>query len=333
MSKQANPTVIGAFVVGGVVLIAVAFALFGGSQLFAEKNRYVALFDEPTNGLRVGANVVLNGVRVGYVSDIDLIIDEVNFDTDTQVVLELLPEDIKTRSGQRVGADLTTRLDHETLVNKAGLRAALEIESFITGQLRVELQLRPETPSVMRAVDPLYPEIPTINSNIQELVNKLQSWFADIRQDVDFGGLTQRLNNVLQAIDDLARSEDLHQSLAGINDLINDEDIQQLGGQLKVTLNELRTASTSASNLFNDTNESVETLTADLAPVLARLAEALDEAEQTLSVAKAQLRGDSEQLYRLSTTLDELERAARSVREFFDYMERNPESILRGKPE
>ena len=333
MSKQANPTIIGAFVVGGAVLIAVAFALFGGSQLFAEKNRYVALFDEPTNGLRVGANVVLNGVRVGYVSDIDLIIDEVNFDTDTQVVLELLPEDIKTRSGQRVGADLTTRLDHETLVNKAGLRAALEIESFITGQLRVELQLRPETPSVMRAVDPLYPEIPTINSNIQELVNKLQSWFADIRQDVDFGGLTQRLNNVLQAIDDLARSEDLHQSLAGINDLINDEDIQQLGGQLKVTLNELRTASTSASNLFNDTNESVETLTADLAPVLARLAEALDEAEQTLSVAKAQLRGDSEQLYRLSTTLDELERAARSVREFFDYMERNPESILRGKPE
>ena len=127
MSKQANPTVIGAFVVGGVVLIATAFALFGGSQLFAEKNRYVALFDEPTNGLRVGANVVLNGVRVGYVSDIDLIIDEINFDTDTQVILELLPEDIKTKSGQRIGADLTARLDHETLVNKAGLRAALEI--------------------------------------------------------------------------------------------------------------------------------------------------------------------------------------------------------------
>jgi len=333
MSKQANPTVIGAFVVGGVVLIAIAFALFGGSQLFAEKNRYVALFDEPTNGLRVGANVVLNGVRVGYVSDIDLIIDEINFDTDTQVILELLPEDIKTKSGQRIGADLTARLDHETLVNKAGLRAALEIESFITGQLRVELQLRPETPSVMRAVDPLYPEIPTINSNIQELLNKVQSWFADVRENVDIGGLSQRLNNALQAIDDLARSEDLHQSLAGINQLINDEDIQQLGGQLKVTLDELHTASAAARNLFNDTNESVEALTADLEPVLDRLAEALDEAEQTLSVARAQLRGDSEQLYRLSTTLDELERAARSVREFFDYMERKPESILRGKSE
>jgi paraquat-inducible protein B len=333
MSKQANPTVIGAFVVGGIVLIATGFALFGGSQLFAEKNRYVALFDEPTNGLRVGANVVLNGVRVGYVSDIDLIIDEVNFDTDTQVILELLPEDIKTKSGQRLGADSTPRLDHETLVHKAGLRAALEIESFVTGQLRVELQLRPETPSVMRAVDPLYPEIPTITSNIQELLNKVQTWFADVRENVDIGGLSLRLNNALQAIDDLARSEDLHQSLAGINQLINDEDMQQLGGNLKVSLDELHTASAAARNLFNDTNESVESLTADLEPVLDRLAAALDEAEQTLSVARSQLKGDSEQLYRLSTTLDELERAARSVREFFDFMERNPESLLRGKPE
>ena len=216
MSKQANPTVIGAFVVGGVVLFATAFALFGGSQLFAEKTRFVALFDEPTNGLRVGANVLLNGVRVGYVSDIDLIIDQVNFDTDTQVVLDLRPEDIKTKSGQRLGDNLTATLDHETLINKAGLRAALEIESFVTGQLRVELQLRPETPPVMRAVDPLYPEIPTITSNIQELLNEVQTWFTNVRENVDISGLSQRLNNVLQALDDLARSEDLHQSLAGI---------------------------------------------------------------------------------------------------------------------
>jgi paraquat-inducible protein B len=333
MSKQANPTVIGAFVVGGVVLIATAFALFGGSQLFAQKNRYVALFDEPTNGLRVGANVLLNGVRVGYVSDIELIIDEVNFATDTLVVLELRPESIKTKSGQTLGDDLTTRLDHETLINKAGLRAALEIESFVTGQLRVELQLRPETPAMMRAVDPLYPEIPTITSNIQELLNEVQSWFADVRENVDIGGLSQRLNNVLQALDDLARSEDLHQSLAGINQLINDADTQQLAGQLKATLDELLTASTAAGKLFDNANEGVDMLVTNLAPVLERLAAALDEAEQTLSVAKSQLKGDSEQLYRLGETLDELERAARSVREFFDYLERNPESMLRGKSE
>ena len=76
MSSRANPTVIGGFVVGAVVLVASAFAIFGGSQIFTEKMRFVSLFDEPTNGLRAGANVLLNGVRIGYVSDIDFLIDQ-----------------------------------------------------------------------------------------------------------------------------------------------------------------------------------------------------------------------------------------------------------------
>ena len=333
MSKHANPTVIGGFVVGAIVLVAGGFAVFGGSQLLKEKYRYVAMFDEPTNGLRVGANVLLNGVRVGYVSDIDLIIDDVNFETDTQVVLELLPEDIKTRSGRNLGGDSTTFLDHDILINQAGLRAALEIESFVTGQLRVELQLRPDTPAVMRAVDPQYPEIPTITSNIQELLNKVKIWFTDVRENMDIGGLSHRLNNALQAIENLAESEDLHQSLAGMNRLVNDDEMQRLGGELNAALDELRLAATAARDLMQDANENVDVLTADLKPVLDQLAGVLNEAEQAISAAKSQLKGDSQQLYQLGSTLEELERASRSVREFFDYMERNPESLLRGKPE
>ena len=150
------------------MLAAGAFAVFGGAQIFAEKNGYVAVFDEPTNGLRVGANVLLNGVRIGYVSDIDLIIDSVNFETDTRVTLEVLPEDILMRSGDYLTAEFEP-IDHDVLIYDAGLRATLAIERFVTGQLRVELQLRPKTAPIMRAVDPPYPEIPTITSNIQEL--------------------------------------------------------------------------------------------------------------------------------------------------------------------
>jgi paraquat-inducible protein B len=331
MSKQSSPTVIGAFVVGAVVLIAVGFALFGGAQIFAEKNRYVAVFSEPTNGLRVGANVMLNGVRVGYVSDIDLIIDEVNFETDTQVVLELLSENIKTKSGGKLDAEFAAALDHETLVNKAGMRASLQMGSFVTGQLSIALQLRPETEAVLRAVDPPYDEIPTIASNVQELLNNLQSWFADLQENVDIDGIAAGLNDLLQSLDDLAQSEELHESIAGINRLLNDENTQKLAGEAIATLEEIRLASSAAGNLFNKADEDVDILIADLRPVLQRLAGALDEAEDTLSVAKSQLKGDSEQFYRLGTTLDELERAARSVREFFDYMELQPESVLRGK--
>jgi paraquat-inducible protein B len=331
MSKQSSPTVIGAFVVGAVVLIAVGFALFGGAQMFAQKNRYVAVFSEPTNGLRVGANVMLNGVHVGYVSDIDLIIDDVNFETETQVVLELVNEDIKTKSGGKLDAEFAAALDHDALIHEAGMRASLQMGSFVTGQLNIALQLRPETEAVLRAVDPPYDEIPTIASNVQELLNNLQSWFADLQENVDIDGIAAGLNDLLRSLDDLAQSEELHESIAGINRLLNDENTQKLAGEAIATLEEIRLASSAAGNLFNKADEDVDILIADLRPVLQRLAGALDEAEDTLSVAKSQLKGDSEQFYRLGTTLDELERAARSVREFFDYMEVQPESVLRGK--
>lgn len=331
MSKQSSPTVIGAFVVGAVVLIAVGFALFGGAQMFAQKNRYVAVFSEPTNGLRVGANVMLNGVHVGYVSDIDLIIDDVNFETETQVVLELVNEDIKTKSGGKLDAEFAAALDHDALIHEAGMRASLQMGSFVTGQLNIALQLRPETEAVLRAVDPPYDEIPTIASNVQELLNNLQSWFADLQENVDIDGIAAGLNDLLRSLDDLAQSEELHESIAGINRLLNDENTQKLAGEAIATLEEIRLASSAAGNLFNKADEDVDILIADLRPVLQRLAGALDEAEDTLSVAKSQLKGDSEQFYRLGTTLDELERAARSVREFFDYMELQPESVLRGK--
>lgn len=333
MSKRSSSVVIGAFVVGAIVLIAGAFALFGGTQIFAEKNRYVAVFSEPTNGLRVGANVMLNGVRIGYVADIDLVIDEVNYETETQVVLELLNEDIRTKSGGQLDADFATRIDHETLIYDAGMRASLQMESFVTGQLNVALQLEPDTEAVMRAVNPPYNEIPTIASNVQRILNSVQSWFANIQETVDFDGLSRRLKNALQSFDDLARSEDLHASLAGINQIVNDADIQKLAGQVGDMVDEMRLASAAAGNMFNNADEDVGQLISELQPVLQQLVAALEEAEQTLRAAKTQFSGDSDQAYQLGTTMDELERAARSVREYFDYMERNPEAILRGKPE
>jgi paraquat-inducible protein B len=331
MNRKTNPTVIGAFVVGAVILIAVAFALFGGSQIFKAKNRYVALFDEPTNGLRVGANVLLNGVRIGYVSDIDLLIDEVNFSTDTQVTLEVLPEDIMTRSGGSLVAQFGPGLSHDVLINKAGLRATLALESFVTGQLHVELQLRPEMPAVMRSVGAPYPEIPTITSNTQELLNRVQSWFVDIEENVDFAKIGEELTHMLEGFNEIIDSKDLRESLTGFNQLVNNADIQSLAESMQVALADLRKSIASADELFRQTGENADELLAELRPVLENLNATLREAEQTLKAAKAQLNGESDQAYEFAATLDELQRAASTVREFFDYLERNPEALLRGK--
>lgn len=332
MSKKTNPALIGGFVIGAIALIAVGVALFGGAQFFADRNIYVAYFDEETQGLRVGSNVLMNGVRIGHVSEIALLVDASTYDTTTRVTLEIFPESfIQTQNGVIVGEGMQVNLTHDQLIFDAGLRANLEIESFVTGQLLVELGLRPETVAVMRGADPPHPEIPTIRSNIQELLDKVQDWVASARENIDLGELSEHFSNILRGLDELSNSEDLRQSLAGFNSVINSEDARGLAATIRTTLDELRVASADASKLFREANTDLNSIADGFQPVLRRMSDALLEAGETLAAAKNQLRGDTEQVLQLQETLLEIERAARSMREFFDYLERNPESLIQGK--
>lgn len=332
MSKKSSPAMIGAFVVGAVLLLAAGVALFGGSELFKKRYNYVAYFEEQTKGLRVGSNVILNGVRVGYVSEIALLIDEERYETLTRVTLEILPDTyIPVRDGVRVAGDLRDAIPHEELIQEAGLRAQLEIESFITGQLLVRLDLRPDTPVRMAGISSDHPEIPTIRSDIQELLARMQRWLANIRDNVDVNALADGLTRALNGIAALANSPDLHDTLAGLNEFMNDDDFQALSETLNRTLAEIGDAATEATGLFSSADEEISDMVMDFQPVLERLSDTLEAAEATLNAARLQLSGDSEEAYQLQSTLKEVEGAAAALREFFDYLERNPEALIQGK--
>lgn len=334
MSKKSNPAMIGGFVVGAVALLAIGVALFGGAELFAKRFNYVAYFEEQTKGLRVGSNVILNGVRIGYVSEIALLIDETKFETMTRVTLEILPDTyIPVSDGAPIEEDLREAIPHEALIHDAGLRAQLEIESFVTGQLVVRLDMRPDTMIVLSGMDSEYPEIPTIRSDIQELLAKMQQWLSNIRDTVDVDVLIQGITDSLNGFAALTTSPDLHETLSGLNSIINDADTQALGASLKSLLDEVSVAVTDASELLVRADTGMDTLESDVVPVLQQLRDTLETAERTLQVAQLQLRGDSEQVYQLQSTLKEVEYAATALKEFFDYLERNPESLIRGKQE
>lgn len=57
----------------------------------------------------------------------------------------------------------------------------------------------------------------------------------------------------------------------------------------------------------------------------------LDAAEQTLGNATIALAPDSALMSDVASTLDEVSRAAQSLRDLMDYLERHPESLLKGK--
>ncbi len=334
MSKEANPTAIGAFVVGAVLLIAVGTALFGGGELFKDRVVYVAYFEEQTKGLRVGSNVVANGVRVGFVSDIALLVDEDTYATLTMVTLDILPDAyVVIRRDATVRSTMEDAMPHTELIDDAGLRAQLEIESFITGQLLIRLDNRPDTVAVMRGYDPPHPEIPTIPSNINEILDNIQNWAMNVRDTVDLGELAKNLNDALRGFADLASSEDLAETLAGLNEFVNQDGTRRLADNLNKTLEDLQETANTASDLLANADENVDSLSVQLRPILSKLDATLSQFDLALIAANRQLRGDTEEVDQLQATFKEVEQASRAIREFFDYMERNPEAFIKGKTE
>ena len=72
-------------------------------------------------------------------------------------------------------------------------------------------------------------------------------------------------------------------------------------------------------------------LVADIRQAVDAATRALEQANTTMQAMDTLAGEDSEILYNLNTTLEEIAMAARSIRTVAEYLERHPESLLRGK--
>src|SRR4030042_3764548 len=136
MSKQANKTMIGAFVVGATALVVAGVLVFGSAKFLKERHPFVMYFDGSVQGLDVGASVVFRGVKVGTVTDIELRTDPVNLTIQIPVFIEIEMDRLK-----RTGTLPLKRTPAEgmKLLVERGLRAQLELQSLVTGKLLVNL--------------------------------------------------------------------------------------------------------------------------------------------------------------------------------------------------
>jgi paraquat-inducible protein B len=177
MSRRASATLIGAFVVGGIALILGAIIATGAGTVFKPKERAVMHFTGSAYGLQQGAPVVFRGVRVGSVTSIGLAYDEGSGIFSIPVVAELDPRMLRRLVvAEKAGAPLAALIDR-------GLRAQLSLQSFLTGLLYVDLDLRPDKPAIRFEREPTMTEIPTNATPIQALKEQLES--VDLRRLVD----------------------------------------------------------------------------------------------------------------------------------------------------
>lgn len=124
--------------------------------------------------------------------------------------------------------------------------------------------------------------------------------------------------------------DELQSQVQEIASKLNKVPYEQIGADLRATLatmnQTLRGAEQLTRTLNNDVSPEITAAMKDARRTLDSAARTLGQAERTLS-QDAPLQQDVRQ------TLQELTRAAASVRVLTDYLERHPESLLRGKPE
>lgn len=331
MSRKASPAMIGAFVLAGITLLVAGVLVFGGRELFQDKQKFVTYFEGSVQGLRVGSNVLFRGVRVGYVTDIQVLTDDSMLKYQIPVTFEILPESVTLISGGKAFRSLST--DNSRLENmiRAGLRTRLDVESFVTGQLVVDMDMHPETKAVFRGRSPPYPEIPSIPSGIQQVMQRIEAFLSNVQQKVPLDQVVEDLLGAIQGIDALVNSPDLKASLAGINQLVNARETQDLPAALNGALAELQAATRDARALIGNVDRRLDPALEKAVPLMEQLGATLQEGEAVLSLARGQLESNPETAAQLADALRELERSARAIRVLVDSLEREPEALIRGK--
>ena len=166
MSKKANKTLIGAFVVGAVILLIMSLVVFSSGRLFRKTNKYVLFFEGSIKGLVVGAPVTFKGVKIGEVKDIRLVYDPATRFAFIPVIIETQPNLIK-------GTPTKRSRDNFKFLVENGLRAQLDLQSLLTGQLAVALDFFPDKPARLLGLIKEYPEIPTVSSLLGELLKDI----------------------------------------------------------------------------------------------------------------------------------------------------------------
>ena len=194
MSKQATPTLIGAFVLGALAVAVIATLALAGGSWFGEKRQHVLYFEGAAQGLQVGAPVLFLGVKVGTVKAIQIGIDRNGQQFVVPVLVEIEPNVVRAPVGEAF--DLRDRSVVRGLVER-GLRGQLRMQSLLTGQLYVDLDFHPDKPARFIALEPELSEIPTIPTPVEQLTTTLQSFAWDkFLADVSaIGGAVNKLTS------------------------------------------------------------------------------------------------------------------------------------------
>lgn len=318
MSRKASKTLIGAFVVGAAAILVLALLVLGSGKFFSKSQYYVLFFDGSVKGLNVGSPVMFRGVKIGEVTEISVVIDQKRRKLHIPVIIRLDPHRIE--GGSRLSTD--AKAMQEAI--EMGLRAQLQIQNFVTGQLMVALDFFPAKPARYVGTAKGYTEIPTVPTELQELQKSIEH--LPLRE------IIANLNSAVEGLDRLIHSIDTGQLESALRDV--QTLVQHVDNRIDPLVESLTRTAGTAQTTLAESRETVAAARNDMKELAASTKATLEAAQAILKQSERTLQtysDDSPLVAEMNKTLRELAAASRSLRHLSDYLERHPESLLRGK--
>ena len=321
--KQASKTLIGIFIIGAVALAVAGVIIFGSGRFFKKANLYVIYFSGSVKGLQVGAPVSFRGTKIGEVKDIITAFDYRDLSLLIPVIIEMDLTKFTVIAPEQ-------KREHLDLMVEKGLRGRLEIQSLVTGQLLIDFDFYPDSPVNLLAknlselkID--FKELPSIESDIQKLIKKIE--------DLPIEKIANEAYGLIVDFRKLIKSPDISESLATLHKALKNADkfIKHLDEQVDPLATNTLGAIEDARLLVKNTDQRTQPAIKSIRKAAEEAILSLRQAKKTLKTADDVMAEQSPLRRDVSDTLNEIADAARAIRILAEYLEQNPDALLRGK--
>jgi paraquat-inducible protein B len=272
---------------------------------YKRKIPLVSYFPGSVGGLAAGSDVTMHGLVVGHVTDVRL-----TYDPPTEAILAPVRYEVEPERIVGIGVEKRTPEEAVASVVKLGLRASLQSASLITGQQVVALDFVKDAPEA------------TVSKEGGDFV-------LPVTEGGGFAGLQASATELLGKVNTIPFQQigqNLNGILKGVNDTVRDPETRKALAELSATIASVQ--------------EVVANLDKGSAPALKRLPEIAADLQKTLANANTLVTsaetgyGDNSKFNReLDRLLLQVNDAVRSIRSLADLLARNPEALVKGRPE
>lgn len=332
MSKKANPTVIGTFVIMAICLALVAIITLGNIKFNDKAFHCVLYFPGSLHGLDQGAPVTFRGVQIGKVKGIRLSFDNKLNDYTIPVYIEITED----HEDNVPSWDVTASRQTARLLIEKGLRAKLKMRSIVTGKLYIDLAFYPQSPIHLqnKPADSTYLEIPTLPSGLEQITQTIA--------DLPLTELVDKVTLVLDGLDQLLNSNQskqgikhLYSSLENLHSITakTHSELPEISTKVKDSLSAITQLANAGASLFSTTEASLEPLLDDFGQTLAGMNQAIEVLTLAIGDIQDLVDENSNFSYDLSRVVHQVEAAAQSIQMLTDDLQRYPNALIFGKPE